>query len=1126
MKWRTVLFVLCAVPSLLRGELRPIRAYTTADGLAADRVKRIVADSRGFLWFCTPEGLSRFDGYHFVTYGVREGLAGRAVSSLVVTRAGEYLVGTARGVSRINPAGQGAWFATFAPEPEDSKNSVADLVNARSGKVWCATRGSLFEWNAASGFRRRQVSLPPKVEINSIVESPDGDLWIGTAVGMFLLPRERDRADACRERRPARELGRRDVDRLQRPVVGCASRRAGTDQPGRDRRVGRGEGSDRKIRSRRLGREGRAWKRPTEPSGWARPWESAGSDWRAGEPVVLQNLTRAQGLSDRHITALAEDQAGNIWAGTEGAGVMRIDRVGFTTYREQDGLPTDRVFSVFEDQAGELLAVTEGTVEKTHSLDIFDGAGFHDVTPKPYRERGTWGWNQVLLQSHTGEWWAATKDGLCRYPAMNAVELQGRAPRTCYARDDVVFRIFEDSRGGIWASAQSPRGDELMRWDPRTNTVFQFPAPKPPGGPAGELVSAFAEDRQGNIWMGLYTGGLDRYDGRSFRYFGLEDGVPGGGIHALLAREDGLWIGSQGGGLGHVANPADEHLRTERYDTGRGMASDTIECIVEDRQGRIYAGTAKGVDRLDPKTGSIRHLSSGLAHGEFTSAVRDRSGSLWFATKQGLSRLNPAEDRPPVDPRILITDLRVGGVPYPLSQLGEKWVSQLELRPSQNELQVEFVGLDYEPGEVLRYSYKLDGADSGWSPPRSQLAVNYAALAAGKYRFMVKALTPEGVESTSPAGIDLTVLPEVWRRWWFQVLAVLLAAALAFGVHRYRLTQMMNLERMRTAIATDLHDDIGASLSQIAVLSEVARAGVKGESGRTQESLQRVAALAREMVDSLGDIVWSIRAVPDSLDSLVSRMREFGLDLLAGQGIDFELVSPPAGQGGPTLSLQARRHVFLVFKECLHNASRHSGCTAVKAELRVLEGEVLLTVADNGRGLKALGEPAGPGGGNGIPGMRRRAEILGGSLQLPFDAWRRLHGFPATSVAARLPCQPRRLSWQALLVRVGRRPSAVHYSEVFVTEHQLSESVIGVAIIEDQRELRDGLAFLINSTPPFECKHAYGSMEDALAEIGVEPPRVALVDIGLPGMSGIDGVRILRERHPSIAAVHAHGVQG
>jgi ligand-binding sensor domain-containing protein/signal transduction histidine kinase len=989
MGWRAILILLSAFPSLLKSELLPIRTYTTADGLAADHVDCIVPDSRGFLWFCTPEGLSRFDGYHFVSYGVREGLAHRVVSTLVETRTGEYLVGTARGISRVvnptGPPGQGARFATYAPEPPTpqsaAQNSVTALHESRSGKIWCATPRSLFEWNATSGFRRRELPLPPRVIIASIVEDPGGELWIGTTGGIYRL----GESGVVQTFHVKEGLPGYWVEMLLMDSQGrlWAALRGGLALISRGATGSWGIEKIFTDKSGLVGWDVKALAEASDGTLWVGTTQGI-SRLRlgAGEPVVLQNLTRAQGLSDRQITALAEDQAGNIWAGTEGAGVMRIDRLGFTTYRELDGLETDRVFSAFEDQAGELLAVTSGAGDqRNRSLEIFDGVRFHGVTPRPYGDRAGWGWNQVLLQGGTGEWWAATKDGLCRYPAMKAAELGGRNPRICYSRDDEVFRVFEDSKGGIWASAQSSRGDELIRWDPRTDSVFRFPAPRTPGGAADDLVSAFAEDRQGNIWMGLNKGGLYRYDGHSFQHFQQRDGMPGGPVSALLAGEAGLWIGSDGG-LGRVMNTADERLRIEIYDTARGMASDTVNCIVEDRQGRIYAGTTKGVDRLDPRTGYIRHFSSGLAHGECTAAVRDRSGSLWFATKQGLSRLIPRDDRPPVNPRVFITDLRIGGTPYATSTVGETRVSRLELNPSQNQLQVEFVGLDYEPGDVLRYSYRLEGADPDWSPPRSQLTVNYAALASGTYRFLVKAVTSEGVESSSPAGIDFTVLPPLWRRWWFESLAVALAAGLVFAAHRYRVTQMVNLERMRTAIATDLHDDIGSSLSHIAVLSEVARAGVGGENRRTQESLERVAVLARELVDSLSDIVWSIRAVPDGLDSLVSRMREFALDLLGGQRIDFELRAPPAGQSGQQLSLQARRHLFLMFKECIHNASRHSACTAVKAELKVVEREILLTVADNGRGVQLAEMSPGYRGGNGIPGMRRRAETLGGSIRI------------------------------------------------------------------------------------------------------------------------------------------------
>src|SRR5260370_39269485 len=164
---------------------------------------------------------------------------------------------------------------------------------------------------------------------------------------------------------------------------------------------------------------------------------------------------------------------------------------------------------------------------------------------------------------------------------------------------------------------------------------------------------------------------------------------------------------------------------------------------------------------------------------------------------------------------------------------------------------------------------------------------------------------------------------------------------------------MGTLERVRTASGTDWQDDIGASLSQIAILSEVARVGGDGQ-GRPGEPLERVAALARELVDSMGDIVWSIRSEPQGMDSLIRRMREFALDLLANQGIDFNLQTSHPGEN---LSLQARRQLFLMFKECIHNVARHSGCRAVKAGLKVVDREVGPTVEDSGIGFNAVDKP-------------------------------------------------------------------------------------------------------------------------------------------------------------------------
>lgn len=196
----------------------------------------------------------------------------------------------------------------------------------------------------------------------------------------------------------------------------------------------------------------------------------------SGQP--LQRITRAQGLTDPTTYSLASDKAGNIWVGTEGAGAMMIQPNGFTTFREQDGLKSDRIWSVFSDRAGNVVTVS---VDPTKlSLNLFDGARFHDFeAPQVFAAFGghhAWGMDHILLQSRTGEWWGATAGGLCRYAAVKAEDLRNKAAEECYFRDDSIFQVFEDSKGGIWASSQSrPAGVRLMRWDPGKSLRFPFP---------------------------------------------------------------------------------------------------------------------------------------------------------------------------------------------------------------------------------------------------------------------------------------------------------------------------------------------------------------------------------------------------------------------------------------------------------------------------------------------------------------------------------------------------------------------------------------------------------------------------------------------------------------------------
>jgi signal transduction histidine kinase len=279
---------------------------------------------------------------------------------------------------------------------------------------------------------------------------------------------------------------------------------------------------------------------------------------------------------------------------------------------------------------------------------------------------------------------------------------------------------------------------------------------------------------------------------------------------------------------------------------------------------------------------------------------------------------------------------------------------------------------------VLRYAYRLEGVEREWRGPSDQRAVTYANLEAKAYRFEVRAVNADGMASPRAATVEFRVLPPVWRSWWFELLAAVAAAGAVFWAHQVRVTRLLELERVRTRIATDLHDDIGASLSQIAVLSEVARAEAARGGGRADELLARIATASRELVDTMSEIVWAVDPHKERFRDLAQHMREFAGDVLIAQNISLRFGASDAA-GDQRLGMDARRQVFLIFKECVHNIARHSGCAQAAVDLTVADEWLTLKVSDDGRGFDPAAKPAR---GRGLENIRRRARSLGGNLEV------------------------------------------------------------------------------------------------------------------------------------------------
>jgi signal transduction histidine kinase len=196
-------------------------------------------------------------------------------------------------------------------------------------------------------------------------------------------------------------------------------------------------------------------------------------------------------------------------------------------------------------------------------------------------------------------------------------------------------------------------------------------------------------------------------------------------------------------------------------------------------------------------------------------------------------------------------------------------------------------------------------------------------------------------------------------------------------VHRIRVVRLLELERVRTRIATDLHDDIGSSLTQIAILSEVAERRMTHPDPAVIQPISRVSSISRELVDSMSDIVWAIDPKHDRLSDLAARMRRFATDMLVTRQIALRFRSPDELQDVP-IDTDRRRQIFLVFKEAVHNAVRHSGCTEIEIDFRLEAQHLVLRVSDNGDGFDT--ERATEG--HGLASMHARIRAIGGGLQV------------------------------------------------------------------------------------------------------------------------------------------------
>lgn len=977
-------------------ERLPIKTYTTADGLPRDEVSRVRQDSHGFLWFCTHEGISRFDGVAMTNFTVADGLPDRFVSDFLETRNGTNYIATGKGLVRLNPHGlrtsrENPLFTTFLPDnPKAEKIQV--LYEDRNNQVWIGTSDGLYKLIETDGrIEFENVPLgeplstsggaiaepgPNTLSISAILEDSHGTFWIGTfGGGLFRLT-----TDGSKQRFTT-ENGLRDnkITDLLEDRQGRIWMSLRSDEKGGICLLDAADAVNpvRKCYTVENGL-GSNWVRTILETSDGQMWLGTIPGLCRFQPENSLSVCKTYSAENdlcADIFTIAEDKDGNLWTGSS-CGVKRIARYGFTTYNSRDGLDRDNVNSIFVNSAGEFF-VTTYPFEKRF-ISRFDGDKFSSLkVPLPdYVNYHGWGWQQTVWQDSRGAWWLPSGYGLFRSPDKTSFENLARAPLKKVetgAKGNEIFRLFEDSRGDIWITTTNS-ANELLRWERATNIWHNYTSQI--GFSEYRVGSALVEDRSGNIWIGASSdhgdSALIRYRRGDFLVISQAEGAPSNWIQDLFIDSHGrLWIASDNNGVWRLDDPDSDRLEFIKYTTANGLNSNSTASVTEDSFGRIYIGMWRGIDRLNPETGQIESFTTadGLPASFVGTSYRDRQNNLWFTTDKGLTRFVPEPPRPRNPPNILITGLRVEGDPQNVSVLGEASFLTLDLRSDQRQITVDFIGLGASLGEKLKYEYRFGGAD--WTKT-SERTLNFANLSAGDYLFEVRAQTADGIYSLTPAILSFRIAAPLWQRWWFLLGIVILISGIIYLINKYRLQRVLELEKVRTRIATDLHDDIGANLTRISLLSEVARQ--KAENGNGQ-MLSSIAEIARESVASMNDIVWAIAPEHDSLLDLTRRMRQHAEEVFALRDIDLNF---NAEVSDLKLSVGMRRDLLLIFKEAVNNAAKHSACTKVWIDFKVENSLLKLQIKDNGNGFN----PNDLYDGQGLRSMSRRAEYLGGNLTI------------------------------------------------------------------------------------------------------------------------------------------------
>lgn len=913
--------------------------YTTNEGLVNNVVRKIFQDSKGFLWICTMEGLSKYDGNHFTNFTERNGLSHNMVNDLAETEDGGLYVSMNNGSVDV-----------IKNDMVSRKEIFKDVVINKFTRL---SNGDLLGLTDNDGIVEvdpsgvKQLSHPAGISFFNMAPVNDSLIAVASGPSPVFIYDHQFHVKAF-EKNPFNNASSNFLYKDQQNNVWlCTSN--GLKLISIDQNTGK-----------------LIFKDPPAPF---------------NSPL----------LNQANISSILQQQNGDFWIGTDNGLVNILPNKKIVLFTEKNGLPNRIINYMFNDRENNLwIGTSLGLAKKTvtSSVQVFNPSVEETaiallakkITDKEllilskgffYRYNFKTGEIKNILQRKKNEdlvYITNSSPPLFIYQnkivsfdlASNKFEPISTVPPTEYFFSATVSpdkTVFIGTFDGV-----------MIHFNGKTirDTTFKI------------RIHSILGDHKGFVWIGTWQNGLYRakFDTTSGKWLEtIHLKLPDEHIRSLFEDSKGnMWVGTRYSGIveikaGRINDSSFMHLFQQN-----GLSSNWIGNINEDEDGNIWVAGSSGLDKILQKPGGLEIFNfSRIMHfiSNVSLTVPIGNNKLFCSTVNGMfiitdNKLEQSSAKP-----VYLTKINLGDTNYHSEILSSKKV----LPYKQNHASFEFTTPSYQNEKEILYSYRLKGStDTVWSLPSNSHSVQYASLEQGNYQFQVRMIGWNGTYGPITT-VEFKIKPPYWKTWWFYSLIILAALLLLYAFYRYRINQLLRLQKVRNTIATDLHDDIGSTLTNISILSELSKKNL-GQPHAAQKYLQRISEESVASQQALDDIIWSVNTRYDTMQELQARMRRYAGELFESNDISCKF-NLDANEDSK-LDMQQRRDVYLVFRECLNNIHKHADAKNVFIRIMVHNNILRMNIEDDGKGFDTSISTHR----NGLKNLETRIEKWNGSINI------------------------------------------------------------------------------------------------------------------------------------------------